>query len=337
MILLVSHGFGIHEALKDNASLAWFGDQFEHAAWVGCTLWDLIQPAFTFIVGVAMPFAFAARLSRGATRGELFKHVLWRAFALIALSNILSNWGSTAPLKFQLINVLCQIALGYLLCFGLWLLPWRAHIASATALFLLHHALFYLYPGPAGPFDPSGNIGSRLDLALLGYNYSGSYTTLNFLGNALTILAGMWTGMFLRRESPHAHRLRALLVSAALCCAAGLALAPVIPMVKRLWLGSFTLFSLGWVLLGLAACYWMVEVRGWKRWTAPALIAGANSIFLYSFSQVLRGWLSRGLAAFTGNFSALGPYGAIPHNLIVLGVMIGLCYWLHQRRIYFKL
>ena len=337
MILLVSHGFGMHEALSGNPSLAWLGDQFEHAAWVGCTLWDLIQPAFTFIVGVAMPFAFAARQARGATRGAIFGHVLWRAFALIALSNILSNWGSTAPLKFQLINVLCQIALGYLLCFGFWLLPGRAQIAAAAGLFALHHALFYLFPGPAGPFDPTGNIGIRLDLTLLGYNYSGLYTTLNFLGNALTILAGMWTGLFLRREVTHGRRLRTLLVSAAFCCAAGLALAPFIPMVKRLWLGSFTFFSLGWVLLGLAACYWMVEVRGWRRWTAPALVAGANSIFIYSFSQVLRGWLSRGLAAFTGNFAVLGPYGAIPHNLAVLGVMIGLCYWLHQRKIYFKL
>ena len=58
MLLLVSHGFGIHAAFRGQWTLA---DQFEHAAWVGCTLWDLIQPAFTFIVGVAMPLALGRR------------------------------------------------------------------------------------------------------------------------------------------------------------------------------------------------------------------------------------------------------------------------------------
>src|SRR6476659_10087415 len=105
MLLLISHGFGF-EVLKNYPGWAWLARQVDHAAWEGCTFWDLIQPAFTFMVGVAMPFAFARRSSR-----DLFRHVAWRAFLLIALSNIFSNWGSTKPrLVFQLINVLCQIA-----------------------------------------------------------------------------------------------------------------------------------------------------------------------------------------------------------------------------------
>jgi predicted acyltransferase len=120
--------------------------------------------------------------------------------------------------------------------------------------------------------------------------------------------------------------------------ALGLALEPFVPMVKRLWLGSFTFFSLGWVLLGLIACYWIVEMKGWRRWAFPSVVIGTNCIFIYSFTQVLRGWLSRGVANFTGNgFSFLGTYGAIPHNLVVLGVLFYLCYWLHQRKIYFKI
>ena len=86
-------------------------------AWEGCTFWDLIQPAFTFMVGVAMPFALARRMAQGASTFGLFQHVLWRAFLLIVLSNIYSNWGSRSGLKLQFINVLCQIAFGYVLCF----------------------------------------------------------------------------------------------------------------------------------------------------------------------------------------------------------------------------
>ena len=328
MLLLISHGFGIFHAFKGQADWA---NQFEHAAWAGCTLWDLIQPAFTFIVGVAMPIAFARRAAP-------WRHVARRAVVLVVLSNVLSNWGSTAPLKLQFINVLCQIAFSYLLCSALLQFPFRAQVAAAAGILALHHALFYLFPGPTGPFDPQANFAALVDLRVLGYNYSGFYTTLNFLGNALTVLFGCWTGLLLLSPRTPAQRLKILLACAAVAFALGLALEPVIPMVKRLWTGSFLFLSSGWVLLAFAAFYWLIEIRAERRWTFPLLVVGANSIFIYAFSQVLRGWLSRGLAAFDGQqFAFLGSVGAIPHNILVMLVMWGLCYWLYRRRIFFKI
>ena len=328
MLLLISHGFGIFEAFK--GQYAW-ANQFEHASWIGCTLWDLIQPAFTFIVGVAMPIALARRAAP-------WRHVVWRALVLIVLSNVLSNWGSTAPLKLQLINVLCQIALSYLLCYALLQLSFRAQVVAAVALLILHHALFFLFPGPTGPFDPQSNFAALVDLRFLGYNYGGYYATLNFLGNALTVLFGCWTGLLFLSPRTPTQRLKILLACAAAAFALGLALEPVIPMVKRLWTGSFLFFSSGWVLLTFAAFYWLIEIRAQRRWTFPLLVVGANSIFIYAFSQVLRGWLSRGLAAFDGQqFAGLGAVGAIPHNILVMLAMGGLCFWLYQRRIFFKI
>src|SRR3954451_3957450 len=85
MLLLVSEGFGFG-ALEGHSGWGWLAAQFDHAAWEGCTFWDLIQPAFTFMVGVAMPFALARRMKHGARTPALFGHVLWRAFVLIILS-----------------------------------------------------------------------------------------------------------------------------------------------------------------------------------------------------------------------------------------------------------
>ncbi|MCS7024969.1 MAG: hypothetical protein NZV14_09210 [Bryobacteraceae bacterium] len=337
MILLISHGFGIREALENQTSLRWLADQFEHVPWVGCSLWDLIQPAFTFIVGVALPLSVKRRLEQGATQREVFRHVIWRAFFLIVLSNVLMNWNAPPPPRLQFINVLCQIAFGYVLCFGLMQLSFRGQAVAAAALMVFHHALFYLFPGPAGPFDPTGNIGAVLDKAILGYNYPGHYTTINFLGNAITILFGVWTGMLLHYRSAHGERMRMLAGCAAACFALGLILSSWIPMVKRLWLGSFTFFSAGWVLLAFLLCYWMIEVKGWRRWSFPAVVVGVNCIFIYSFSQLLHGWLSRGLGNFTGKFAFLGSAGAIAHNVTVLAVMWYLCYWLYQRKIFFKI
>ncbi|MFN0107124.1 MAG: acyltransferase family protein [Bryobacteraceae bacterium] len=336
MLILASTGFGL-AVLKNYPNWAWLANQFDHAAWEGCTFWDLIQPAFTFMVGIAMPLAFARRQAEGATNAQIFKHVLWRAFLLIVLSNIFSNLGSTNPLKFQLINVLCQIAIGYVLCFLITRLPWPKQVIIAAATLAVYWAVYLIFPSPNGPFTQSGNIGAVLDLKLLGYNYSGYYTTLNAIGNAMTILFGCWAGMLLQTKRTHAEKLKILAISAVASFALGLALEPFNPMVKRLWTVSFTFFSTGWVLLMLIAFYWIIEVKQVKKWALPLTVVGMNSIFIYSLGQIgLKGWLDRGLIAFTGKFPALGDLGIIPHQIIVLLCMWYACYWLYQRKIFFK-
>lgn len=337
MLLLISHGFGMYEAMKGNPAVPWFGRQFDHAEWVGCTLWDLIQPAFTFIVGAAMPFALGRRREQGSGRGELFLHVLWRAAVLILLSNVLSNWNSSNPPVLQLINVLCQIAFGYVICFLIMQLRFPGQVVAAFGILTLHAALFYVFPGPTGPFDPAGNIGAVLDRNLLGYNYSGYYTTINFLGNSVTILFGVWTGMLLKSHLTPQQRMTVLALWSGASFALGALLGLAIPMVKRLWTASFTFFSAGWVLLAVLALYYVVDVKGWKRWTFPAVVVGTNCIFIYSFSQVLRGWLSKGIGNFTGQFWFLGPYGQIPQSLLVTAGMWYLCYFLYQRKIFLRI
>jgi predicted acyltransferase len=337
MLLLVSEGFGFG-ALKSHPGWAWLAAQVDHAAWEGCTFWDLIQPAFTFMVGAAMPFALARRIANGASTFALFKHVLWRAFLLIVLSNIYSNWGSRSGLKLQFINVLCQIAFGYVVCFLITRMEFRKQAAMAVAMLAGYWALFAIFPGPDGAWSKTGNVGAVIDLKLLGYNYSGYYTTINFIGNAVTILFGAWAGMLLRTNRSHAYKLRVLAACAAAGFALGLALQPFNPMVKRLWTDSFTFFSTGWVILMLMAFYWLIDVKQVKRWVFPFLVLGMNSIFIYSLGQIgIKGWLNRGLQSFTGNFQFLGDFGAIPQQILVLSLLWYVCYWLYKRQIFFKI
>jgi heparan-alpha-glucosaminide N-acetyltransferase len=337
MLMLISHGFGF-SVLENYPNWAWLARQVDHAAWTGCTFWDLIQPAFTFMVGMAMPFAFARRQAQGAATFDLFKHVAWRALVLIVLSNVLSNFNSGKPGPvLQYINVLCQIAFGYVMCFFITRLKFRWQVACAVGLLAGHWALFAMFPGPEGPFSKTGNIGAVIDLKLLGYNYSGYYTTINFVTNGVTILFGCWAGMLMRMSKPHSYKLKVLGGCAAAAFALALALEPFNPMVKRLWTASFTFFSAGWVLLMLMALYWLVDMKQYRRWAFPAIVLGMNSIFIYSFSQVLRGWLDRGLTVFTGKFWYLGDLGAIPQNLAVLAVMWYLCYWLYKHKIFIRI
>lgn len=337
MLLLVAEGFGL-SVLRNHPGWEWLAGQVDHAAWEGCTFWDLIQPAFTFMVGMAMPFAFARRLEQGTGNTGVFQHVAWRALMLIVLSNIYSNWGSTRGLRFQLINVLCQIAFGYVLCFWIIRLPFKRQVGVAAAMLAGYWALFAIFPGPEGTWSKAGNIGALIDQAVLGYTYSGGYTTINFIGNAVTILFGCWAGMLVRTDKPHAYKLKVLAACGVAGLALGLALVPFNPMVKRLWTTSFTFFSAGWVVLMLAFFYWVIEVKQVKRWAFPFLVLGMNSLFVYSLGQIgIKGWLDRGLRAFTGNFSFLGDLGAIPQHLLVLAGLWYLCYWLYKRKIYIKI
>ncbi len=335
MCVLVSNGLGL-AALQAYPSWHWLADQVEHTEWTGITFWDLIQPAFTFMVGVAMPFAIAHRRANGASSGDLFRHVCWRAVVLVLLSNVFSTFGSDPPLRLQLINVLSQIAFGYVLCFLILQVRFTWQVAIAVLLLAGQWALFVVFPGPQGPFSQVGNVGQVIDRAVLGYTYSGYYVTINFIGNAVTILFGCWAGLLLRSGRSHRSILSILAASAVAAYLAGLALQPFNPVVKRLWTASFTCLSAAWVIALLMLLYWTIEVRGWRRWTFPVIVVGMNSIFIYSFWQLLGGWLDRGLAAYTRRFTMFGPAGEIPHRLVVLAVMWGLCYWLYRRRIFFK-
>ena len=103
MLMLVSHAFGLN-TLRDQPGWHWLAAQFEHVEWEGLVFWDLIQPAFMFMVGMAMPFAFANRSAKGDSVGKIFRHVAWRAVMLIVHSQVLIDI-SGGKLQFQLINV----------------------------------------------------------------------------------------------------------------------------------------------------------------------------------------------------------------------------------------
>jgi len=128
-----------------------------------------------------------------------------------------------------------------------------------------------------------------------------------------------------------------LAVWAAVCLAVGWIIHPWNPIVKRICTTSFTIYSTGWVLLMLLAFYWLVEVRGYRKWTFPLVVIGANSIFMYSIHMVLQGWLRQAVDVFTFKFDWLGDFAPVAQTCAVFLVTWYLCYWLYQRKIFLKL
>ena len=335
MLMLVSHGFGFGE-LSGDPTFGRIASWFEHVPWEGITFWDLVQPGFMYIVGVAMPFALAIRAQQGATFSDNARHVAIRSLKLIALSQLLSM-GSSDHYRFQMINVLCQIALTYFLVFWILRLRFRWQAVIAAALLVLHTALFYLFPGPDGPYSQEGNVGQVLDKAIMGYNYPSLWVGLNFVTSTVTTLLGAWTGMLMMQGRDHRHIIKMLLAGIAAGWVLGLAISPWNPIVKRICTASFTLYSAGWVLLGMLLFYVVVEVKGYRKWTHPLVVIGANSIFIYAVSGwILRGWLEKVVGVLTGNFSFIGTLAPVASALAVLAVMYWMNLWLYRRKIFIK-
>jgi predicted acyltransferase len=337
MVVLASGGFGLAALARRDPAFAGLADQFEHHDWTWIAFWDLIQPAFMFMVGVAMPFALASRAAQGATPRQLTWHAAARALRLILMSQILISVGR-GKLSFQLINVLAQIGITYFACFLIMKMKFRWQAVTAAILLIGHWALFLAFPGIEGPFlSRTTNIGAIIDLHVFGHVNPGYWVTINFITSTVTTLFGVWTGQLIASPRSHTEKMRALAIWAGVCLAVGAAIHPWNPIIKKICTTSFTIYSTGWVLLMLLVFYWAVEVKGYRKWTFPLLVVGANSIFIYSVDMVLRGSLNKAVGVFTLHYEWLGTFAPVAQSCTVLLVMWGMCYWLYRRKIFFKL
>ncbi|PYV41354.1 MAG: hypothetical protein DMG06_17335, partial [Acidobacteria bacterium] len=335
MLLLASEGLGFSE-LRNDPTWSRVASWFQHVPWQGGVFWDMIQPAFMFMVGVAMPFALAKRTEQGATSRDNLHHVLARSMRLIVMSQVLI-WIGAGQIKPQLINVLSQIAFTYFLSYLIMQWKWRWQAVAAVGLLALWTALLFMFPGPDGPFSKTNHVGLVVDRWIFHYDYDPAYSTLNFIASTVWTLAGVWAGLLLMARKTDREKLKLLAAGMIFSFAASLGLRPWIPMIKQLCTASFMLYSLGWVLFMLIGFYLVIEVLSYRKWTFLLVVVGANSIFIYSLSMVLSGWLDRAVGVFTFHYKWIGTLAPVAQSCTVLAVMWYACYWLYQRKIFLKL
>ena len=323
MLLMISAGLNIPKvaaSFKGNPLWQFLAYETDHAAWRGCTLWDLIQPSFMFIVGVALPYSLASRRVAGRTFGSLFVQALWRSFALVALGIFLNGGRQMTTFSFAI--VLAQIGLGYPF---LWLLAWtkpRTQLVAAGLILVTYWAAFAVFPVAPPGFD-YGQVGLPSDWPLLqgfrahwqkNVNFAsafdgwflnllpqekpfvfnaGGYQTLNFIPSLATMILGLLTGGMLKSDRSPGTKFRWLAGAGLVCLAAGALwdLSGLCPMVKRIWTPSFAIFSAGWALLLLALFYGVIDVRRHRRWEFFCIVAGMNSVALYCMSMLLKPWI----------------------------------------------
>ena len=366
MAALICNGFAL-SVFKDDPAWGWLAAQVDHVKWEGCVFWDLIQPSFMFMVGVAMPFAFAKRKAAGDSFAILFRHAATRALGLI-LVGIALDCISSNSFTIGMMRVLQQIALSYILVFFLLGQHWKAQLVAALSLLAGYTLVWQFYPAndAAGAWVMSHqNIGGDFDQWLFSRQSKGFYVVLNFIPSTATLLFGVLCGRLVGSELPKEKVVGILGLAAVAGLASGWLLStgdsPIVPMVKRIWTASFALFAGGWTILFLLLFYWLIEVRGWRRWPMFLVVVGMNSIFAYCLSQLFRSsFFDRGLAVFTKPLAALlldrphlaeaiakpatyawpeplGLWGHVLQAALVLAAQWGVLLWLYRRKIFFKL
>ena len=122
----------------------WLG-RADHVRWQGCTLWDLIMPAFLFMVGVALPFSIASRRRRGQGSARLFAHAVWRSIVLVLLGILIMSIGEPRS-GLNFINVLAQIGLGYWFVFLMAERSFRTQALTFVAILVGCWLWFYFVP-----------------------------------------------------------------------------------------------------------------------------------------------------------------------------------------------
>jgi predicted acyltransferase len=259
----------------DNRGNGAIAVQLRHAPWDGLHVADVVFPVFLLVVGVSMPFSRRADRPRAALLRVLRLGVLgWLV--------VTAKYGPGTVGA----GVLGHIAGAYLLCWLLLRLPQRAQPVVAGAVL----AGLSVLTAAAGA-TPEHSWGQSLDQAI-GLPFSAEAPHA-LLGSAVTVYLGVLAGRTLRSATGHAL-LRRLTAGGALLVVLGLALAPLVPINKRLWSPSFVLLTGGIAVISLAALHWLVDERGVRRPLRPAELLGLNAIVAFVFSEVVfRAVLSR--------------------------------------------
>jgi heparan-alpha-glucosaminide N-acetyltransferase len=361
----------IAEANPGSGFWQFLGHHQSHAAWVGCSLHDLIQPSFSLLVGVALPFSLARRMAEGQPAWRRNLHAFGRAAVLVLLGVFLRSVGQRQT-YWTFEDTLTQIGLGYGFLYQLAQRPVRVQWAALAVILVGYWTAFALYPLPGADFDwqeagippdwpqhltglaahwnMNTNLAWAFDTWFLNLfprehpflNNDGGYCTLSFIPTLGTMILGLLAGEVLRSGRTPRGKVGWLIVAGLAALAAGwlLGIAGVCPVVKRIWTPSWTLLSGGLCFLLLAAFYFIMDVCGRRAWAFALVIVGMNSIAAYLIANLFQGFIREALLCHLGAgfFQWAGTvYEPLLCGAGVLCVEWLMLLWMWRRRVFVRI
>ena len=328
----------------------WLSHQFQHVGWEGFVLWDIIMPLFLFMSGITIPFSMAKYKNGLKPDGKFYLKLLKRFCLLFLLGwlvqgNLLDfSWKAFHPYA----NTLQAIAVGYVVAALLFVhFGFRWQIVAGLVLFA---AYWIAFACTGMNLDGQGNIAMVIDKAVLGphrdgvkwladgtwrfrtgYQYTWILSSLNF---AVTVLLGCFAGQMLRCEkrSPAGRAGLVAIVGLALV-AAGLAVSPYFPIIKKIWSSSMTLYSGGICFLLVALTYYIVDVREWHKGLDWLKIYGMNAITAYCIGEMIS--FTSVSESLLHGLAGLGWYPVII-AFANASILFGILYVMYKNKVFLK-
>ncbi|HUS01683.1 MAG TPA: DUF5009 domain-containing protein [Chitinophagaceae bacterium] len=362
----------VAKALPDNSFWQFLTSQQTHVTWAGCSLHDIIQPSFTFLVGVVLPFSMAGRISKGKTYSALLMHAFIRSLILIFLGIFLRSVYSTQT-NFTFEDTLTQIGLGYTFLFILSFYSQRVWLVALVIILVGYWLAFALYPLPTAGFDyttagvapdweynfngfaahwnKNTNIAFAFDRWFLNLfprqnpflNNGGGYTTLSFIPTLGTMILGLFAGKALKdTHTKQRDKIKFFILTGISLIAFALLLhfSGINPVVKKIWTPAWTIFSGGICFLLLAFFYGIIDVAHKKSWSFVLMIIGVNSIAAYVISHLMKPFINSSLHIHLGqNFDKVfgAPYITLVTGGLTLLVEWLILYWMYKKKIFIKI
>jgi predicted acyltransferase len=339
-----------------------------HAEWHGCTPTDLIFPFFLFIVGVSISYALGSKKGY-KSHSKLIFTALKRALILFGLGLFLNLFPKvfTDPMEaFQTVRipgVLQRIAVVFFITAVIFIKTSpKTQLRILIGILLAYWAMMTLIPVPGVGFanlEKETNLGAWLDRTLLTeahlwrsaktWDPEGIFSTLPAIGTGIFgLLIGTWLK---RKDKEESVKISWMFSIGILAVILGLIWDLCFPINKALWTSSFVLYAGGLATIGLALCYWLIDVQGYKKGTTPFVVYGINAITVFFLSGLIpriltmikvnmpdgtvltsREWLYESF--YSPYFSPINASlaGAVTFILIWLGIL----WWMYSRKIIIK-
>ncbi|CAN5467026.1 DUF5009 domain-containing protein [soil metagenome] len=346
MVLLAMESTGLYEHLFEATKgnfLNGFFLQFFHHPWNGLRFWDLIQPGFMFMAGVSMAYSLHKQTESGVPWNEQFRKILKRCFWLF-FWGVLDYAVRPGGLSFELWDVLTQLSFTTLVAFLIFQWSVNAQIGVCVVLLLLTEILYRFtnVPGFDQPFTDQHNFGNYMDTVLMNKINDGGWVAINCIPTAVHTIAGVLVGkLFMSYRS---DKIKQMLLWAVILLVIGFGLdfAGITPIIKRIATSSFTLASLGWCLIGLAFCYWWIDLLNHKKYVQFFLVVGMNSIFIYLFFEIVASrWFNEYIRAIANGLLEIINTPEMLSNIIASLCIFALewliCWFLYKKKVFFKL
>ncbi|MEL7586108.1 MAG: DUF5009 domain-containing protein [Prolixibacteraceae bacterium] len=333
----------------------WLATKFDHVHWEGFVFWDLIMPLFLFMAGASMPFAFSKYLKSGS-KGQLYKRVLKRVlilwvFGMMCQGNLLSF----DPDHIYLFsNTLQSIAIGYLIAAILLMHFQRNWQIIITSGFLLVYwaLMMFVRTGDfgGGDFTPDHNLAEYVDRVVLGrfrdratfnetgvifsdsYRYTWILSSLNF---AVTVMTGVFAGQILKGSASKIDKIKYLVLGGICMIVAGQLWGLQMPVIKKIWTSTMTLYSSGICFLLMALFYFLVDYKNYGKYLNWLKIYGMNSILAYMLYEIIN-FSSVTTSLLHGTEQYLGAYYPVLITLANVSVIFFLLSLMYRKRIFLK-